>query len=112
MSSKYALIIANSEYTDPKLAQLSAPGKDAEAFAQLLKAPDLASFDQVITLINHTSYEARSAIARFLRDKKPEDLLLLYFSGHGVRDEQGRLFLATKDTDNTILDATAISSDL
>ncbi len=111
MSAKYALVIGNTEYSDPKLAQLSAPGKDAEAFAQLLKAPDLASFDDVSTLINQPSYEARAGIARFLRNRKPDDLLVLYFSGHGVRDEQGRLFLATKDTDSTILDATAIPSD-
>ncbi len=111
MSGKYALIIANTQYSDPRLAQLTAPGKDAEAFAKLLKAPDLACFDEVITLVNRSSYDARRAIARFFAEKKSEDLLLLYFSGHGVRDEQGRLFLATRDTDNGILEATAIPSD-
>ncbi len=34
MSGKYALIIANTEYIDPGLAQLTAPGKDAEDFAR------------------------------------------------------------------------------
>ena len=37
MSGKYALIIGNAEYTDPGLAQLTAPGKDAEDFARVLK---------------------------------------------------------------------------
>jgi hypothetical protein len=36
MSSKYALIIGNSEYVDPGLAQLTAPGKDTEDFARVL----------------------------------------------------------------------------
>ena len=36
MSGKYALIIANTEYTDPGLAQLSAPGKDANSLAWMI----------------------------------------------------------------------------
>ncbi|MCI0610438.1 MAG: caspase family protein [Anaerolineae bacterium] len=32
MSGKFALIIGNTEYIDPSLAQLTAPGKDAEDY--------------------------------------------------------------------------------
>lgn len=35
MSGKFALIIGNTEYTDPGLAQLTAPGKDAEDLARV-----------------------------------------------------------------------------
>ncbi len=111
MSGKYALIIASTEYTDAKLAGLAAPGKDAQAFAEILKAQDLCAFDEVNVLINESEAASRRAIARFFADKKPDDLIMLYFSGHGIRDEQGRLFLATKDTDHAILDATAIPAD-
>ena len=54
MSSKYALIIGNTEYTDPGLAQLTAPGRDVEDFARVLKSADIAGFDNVITLINES----------------------------------------------------------
>ena len=37
MSGKFALIIGNTEYKDPGLAQLTAPGKDAEDFARVLR---------------------------------------------------------------------------
>ncbi len=40
----------------------------------------------------------REKIDEFLDLKKPDDLLLLYFSGHGVRDEMGSLYLALKNT--------------
>jgi hypothetical protein len=30
MSGKFALVIGNTEYIDPGLAQLTAPGKDAD----------------------------------------------------------------------------------
>ena len=46
--------------------------------------------------------------ANFYLQKKSDDLLLLYFSGHGVLDSQGRLFLAIKDTQRELLKATAI----
>jgi hypothetical protein len=47
-------------------------------------------------------------IARFFGGKKPDDLLLLFFSGHGVRDERGLLYLAVQDTEHDLLNATAI----
>jgi formylglycine-generating enzyme required for sulfatase activity len=38
-------------------------------------------------------------------------LLILYFSGHGVRDEYGSLYLAVKNTNRERLRSTAIKSD-
>src|SRR4030095_10351373 len=110
MSGKYALIIGNTEYTDPGLAQLTAPGKDAEDFAQVLKAPDICGFDEVQTLLNPDNAAARQTIDRFFSEKKKDDLLIFYFSGHGVRDEDGSLYLAVKNTHRSLLDSTGIES--
>ncbi len=107
---KYALIIGNSKYDDPKLAQLKTPQSDARALARVLKAKRIGSFDQVVLLTNQTDAQIRRAISTFLADKKPDDLVLLYFSGHGVLDGRGNLFLALKNTDVSALNATAISS--
>ncbi len=111
MSAKLALIIANTDYADSKLAKLTAPSKDADAFASVLQAKDLAAFDDVVTVVNGAEPIARRAIAKFFSGRQLDDLLLLYFSGHGVRDDQGHLFLAMTDTDPCMLDATAVSSD-
>ena len=111
MSGKFALIIANTEYSDPKLAELTAPGKDAEEFARVLKSPDIAAFDKVNTLFNEDVFNVNLAIEDFFALKKPDDLLVLYFSGHGIRDEYGSLFLAVKNTDRARLRATAIRSN-
>ncbi|MGZ9166362.1 MAG: caspase, EACC1-associated type [Anaerolineales bacterium] len=111
MSKKYALIIGNTEYTDPGLAQLTAPGKDAADFGQVLDSPQIAAFDDVTTLINEQASKVSEAIDYFFSVKKPDDLLVLYFSGHGVRDEYGSLYLAVKNTNRARLRSTAIKSD-
>jgi formylglycine-generating enzyme required for sulfatase activity/uncharacterized caspase-like protein len=111
MPNKYALIIGNTEYTDPGLAQLTAPGKDAEDFARVLRDKEIGSFDEVDILLNQPEYVVREAIDDFYNQKKPDDLLILYFSGHGVRDELGALYLAVKNTNRAKLKSTAIKSD-
>ena len=111
MSNKFALIIGNTEYADPGLAQLTAPGKDAEDFARVLKDKGLCEFDDVKVLLNQVSSGIIEAIDEFFDQKKPDDLLVLYFSGHGVRDELGSLYLAVKNTIRSRLRSTAIKSD-
>ena len=96
MSGKYALIIGNTEYIDPGLAQLTAPGKDAEDFARVLKDHEIGAFDSVRILLNQMSSTVNESIDEFFDQKKPDDLLVLYFSGHGVRDELGSLYLAVR----------------
>ncbi|HEX5942407.1 MAG TPA: caspase family protein, partial [Anaerolineales bacterium] len=107
---KYALIIGNDRYTDQKLAKLKTPAADSQALARVLKDQNIGSFDEVIPLINKTEVQVSRAISALLSNKKPEDLVLVYFSGHGVLDDRGRLFLALKDTQTSLLKSTAIPS--
>jgi len=105
---KYALIIGNNQYNDPKLARLKTPAADAQALANVLSDQNIGSFDKVISLVNKTESHVSRGISTFLTNKKPEDLVLVYFSGHGILDDRGRLFLALKDTRTSLLKATAI----
>jgi TonB family protein len=105
--SHCALIIANSEYQDSVLRQLVAPTQDAEALAAVLRNPSIGGFD-VQTLVNETSYRVSEAIEAFLADRDRDDLLLLYFSGHGIKDADGQLYFATSNTQHKLLRSTAV----
>jgi hypothetical protein len=110
MARKLALIIGNSQYEDACLSRLAAPDVDVRSLATVLKAPRIGGFDEVTPLLNEGLATVRKAIARFFDQKHRDDLLLLYFSGHGVRDEQGHLYLAVRDTERAVLAGTAIEA--
>jgi hypothetical protein len=111
MTSKFALVIANTEYTDPGLAQLTAPGQDAKELVRVLDSPDLCGFTDVVILVNENSLKVSETIDYFFANRRADDLLMMYFSGHGVRDEFGALYLAVKNTNRDRLRSTAIKAD-
>ena len=110
MARKLALIIGNSQYEDAGLSRLAAPDVDVRTLAEILQSPGIGAFDEVMPLLNEGLASVRKAIARFFDAKHRDDLLLLYFSGHGVRDEQGHLYLAVRDTERAVLAGTAIEA--
>ena len=102
-----ALVVANARYDDPELAQLRSPGHDAEALARVLGDPGIGGFD-VGLLLDADERTIRRRIAAFFADRDRDDLLLLHFSCHGIKDARGRLHLATRDTDLSVLGATSV----
>jgi Tol biopolymer transport system component len=108
MSRKYALIIGNSEYDDKTLAELETPDSDVRSLAEALRNSEIGGFEEVLEVVNQSEAQVRRAISTFFKKKKRNDLLLLYFSGHGVLDDKGRLFLAVRDTQRELLNATSI----
>jgi hypothetical protein len=103
-----ALVVATYEYLDAGLRRLAAPEHDAESFAEVLKDEAIADFD-VTMLVNQPHYVVGEAIADFYGAAGREDLTLLYFTGHGVKDDEGRLYLAMTNTRREALMFTAIS---
>jgi hypothetical protein len=106
---KYALIIANSVYEDALLRQLVAPPQDAEALAQVLGDPSICGFE-VRTLLDEPSYRVCEEIEDFFEERERDDLTLLYFSGHGITDDDGLLYYAARNTKRNRLRATAVAA--
>jgi hypothetical protein len=87
-----ALLVATDQYNDPGLRQLIAPGGDSDRLAGLLLDPGVGFFDDVEVIRNEQEWAIRRKIGKFLGEGRREDLLLLYFSCHGLK-EAGRLYL-------------------
>ncbi|MET8142545.1 caspase family protein [Sphaerisporangium sp. NPDC005288] len=110
MSRRLALVIACYAYQDPGLRRLTTPAQDAEALAAVLRDPRIAGFE-VTTLVNEPHHRVGEAIAGLYRDRRRDDLTLLYFTGHGLKDDAGRLFLAMENTRRDSLVFTALSAE-
>lgn len=108
-AGRKALVVATYTYADGGLSKLAAPAHDAESFASVLEDPAIAGFD-VTMLVNKAHYEVGEAIADFYAGAHRDDLTLLYFTGHGVKDDEGRLYLAMTNTRREALMFTAISA--
>jgi hypothetical protein len=109
-ATRSALIVASDDYSDPGLRRLRAPVADAQALTAVLQDPKIGGF-QVRTLLNQQAHEVNLAVEEFFADRRPDDLLLLHISCHGVKDEGGELYFATANTRLRRLGSTAVAAD-
>ncbi|MGI9009115.1 MAG: caspase family protein [Streptosporangiaceae bacterium] len=109
-SARSALIIGGDDYADPGLRRLRAPASDARALAGVLQDPAIGGFE-VRTLLNEPAHVVSLAVEEFFADRTADDLLLLHFSCHGVKDEDGELYFAMANTVLRRLAATAVPAD-
>src|SRR5262245_22907222 len=91
----YALLVGIGEFTDPRLAKLNAPRSDVEEFGKVLADPERGRFDQVSTCVDEEFQIIREKIATLLEGRDADDMVLLYYSGHGIVTRGQRLYLAT-----------------
>jgi formylglycine-generating enzyme required for sulfatase activity len=107
---KFALLIGNTQFNDPLLKKLKAPSADVKAFESVLNDSAIGDFDEVTLLLDRSWSELKTAIASFFTNKESEDLLLLYFSTHGVIDNQGCLYLAATNTEVNLPSGSAVDT--
>ena len=105
-----ALIIANDEYEQDGLSNLLAPGADAEALGRVLGDRQIGGF-AVQVVRNEPAHVIEAQIEDLFAESRPDDVLLLHFSGHGLKSESGALFFAASNTRPNRLRATAVSAD-
>ena len=98
--AKMALVIGVGEY-EPSLTPLPGSLRDVEAMQRVLEHPEVGGFDEVKTLLNPAPQKMQEAIETLFSGRKKDDLVLLFFSGHGVKDDSGKLYLATRITRKT-----------
>jgi uncharacterized caspase-like protein len=94
---KVALLIGVSDY-EPGLNSLPAAVKDIEALERVLKDPEMGGFDEVKAIANPDRQRMEFEIETLFSGRTKEDLVLLFFSGHGIKDDGGKLYFATRIT--------------
>ncbi|WAS99093.1 caspase family protein [Nannocystis punicea] len=95
MARRVALVVGVSNYYTG-LAPLPSSLRDAEMIAAVLR--DVAGFDDVQRLQNPDHLRLAEAVELLFTDRDPNDLVLFYFSGHGIKDDRGHLFFAVPET--------------
>jgi hypothetical protein len=110
-SRRRALIVATDTYDDPGLGKLRAPVHDADALAGVLADADLGNFE-VDVLHNGTNLVISERVESLLADGRPQDLILMHFSGHGLKNADGELYLAATNTRPTLLASTGVDASL
>lgn len=107
---KIAILIGSSEFPeDDNLINLRCPVKDVEGMEKVLNQDERGAFDKVVSLKNKPSSEVIPEIQRNLNSAKKDDLVLIYYSGHGKLNRGGKLHLTTPNTDTSTLESTSIS---
>ncbi|MBL7826747.1 MAG: caspase family protein, partial [Saprospiraceae bacterium] len=110
--SLYAVVVGTANYAGEKL-DLKFADRDAIAFSQAVKAAGKKVFnDRVNVTLLHTDANdpsrqdissktaIQTAFATYAAKAKPQDVLVVYFSGHGVNygaAEQSLFYYLTKD---------------
>ena len=107
---RIALLVATDSYQDTGLSRLAAPASDARQLSAVLRNTGIAGFE-VTRLHNKPHHVVGRAIGNLYRNRRRDDLTLLYFTGHGVKDEDGHLYLAMTDTDRENLQFTGVQAD-
>ena len=99
---KLALLIGVSEY-ESDLTPLPTAIKDTEALREVLLHPEIGGFASanVEILHNPSSLDMGVAIHTLFSNRRKDDLVLLFFSGHGITDAKGKFYLATRETRRT-----------
>jgi len=110
---KLALLIGVSQYGE---GFLPLPGavNDIEELRNVLQSEQLGGFDEVQILTNPDAQTMRESIETLFTSCTKDDLLLLFFSGHGVKDSNSRLYFGTfgskKTASGELVKASSVSA--
>ena len=104
-----ALLVATDSYADATFQQLRAPRADTDALNTALADPSIGGYE-VEALHNPPAHEANLAIEDLFAAAWLDDVVVLYISGHGIKDDSGQLHLAMTNSRHDRLNATAVSA--
>ncbi|MBK9501158.1 MAG: caspase family protein [Leptospiraceae bacterium] len=120
IGKRYAIAIGINDYSDPEISDLSKARNDAKATGKILK--EIGQFDQVFVMTDDigrndpenlypTKLNIEEKLESVLRFATPDDLIVFFFSGHGISDIDDNGYLVTVDTSANRKYGTALKVD-
>jgi hypothetical protein len=101
VTRRVALLIGNAVFDSKEsFSHLRTPENDARDLARVLGR--YCGFETDM-LVNATSETIRRAVDGLFGKAERGDLVLMYYSGHGIRDRAGRHYLIARDTHPKLL---------
>jgi hypothetical protein len=113
-SQQWALLIGVEKYH--RAPQLKYTVNDVRQLASTLRTRADYPEDNILEMTDQAPQprfqplraSLQAELPKWLKNPGPEDTLLVYFSGHGFKDKEGKLYLAPLDCDPDNLTSTAI----
>jgi uncharacterized caspase-like protein len=100
--NRYALVVGVGQYQDSRVPKLPAGANDARRLYEALTNPSIGMFarENVTLLVDVDVARPKvvDALDSLARRAGKEDLVLIYFSGHGAMDERGRSYWVMHNT--------------
>ncbi len=101
MARRRCLVIATSQHDDRRLSPLASPVADAVELHALLGDPRRGDFESRL-LVDAAAADVRRELERFfVVASAREDRILVFYSGHGVKDDDGNLYLTATTRTST-----------
>jgi tetratricopeptide (TPR) repeat protein len=110
MGNRYGLLIGADSWEDDLFAQIPPSFGNLAELARLLQGRSNDEDVPIVTLRNESRATIENEIVRLFRKREDDDMLFLYYSGLGVLDETGSLYLGVRDTERDFPDVTGISA--
>lgn len=107
-----AIFIASSKFEDKKLKNLHCPENDVDGFSDILCARCNFEAENILKLKNEPSHSVLTKVNRLFTQSSKDDLIILYYSGHGKLNSAGKLHLTTSNTEVEILESTSIPAEV
>ncbi|HEX6749975.1 MAG TPA: caspase family protein [Longimicrobium sp.] len=108
MARRIALLIGNSEFVHKEtLPDLRGPTNDVLRLRDILGDPSVGAFS-VTTFLNWSSFDLLFKLDTTLQQAERNDLVLIYYSGHGKLNLRGQLCLAARNTNSDALQTTSL----
>lgn len=94
-----------SEYKSPTLTRLNYASKDAEDIVSTISSSDISMYEQLVSPVVLTDAYATKAniergLATLTREVAQDDVVMLFFSGHGTQDGEDTYFMSVDANSN------------